>query len=160
MQCTDSSTRTVVWGGIEPPEYLTSVFGKKAGVTISSFPAMVWPGYIVEESESFSCSQLVMKSALPNYCSSCSETLTVLATGDMVPCCYDIVGENVFGNVNELSFDRIAKGEKRLTFLKQISEMNPPDICKRCSMYAKCYLSYKEEFQSRFNENTNKELIV
>ncbi|MDO8336456.1 MAG: SPASM domain-containing protein, partial [Candidatus Saccharibacteria bacterium] len=52
----------------------------------------------------------------PIHCSTLSETVTVMANGDVVACCYDLVGANVFGNIYEESIFNIYKSDRYKKF--------------------------------------------
>jgi radical SAM protein with 4Fe4S-binding SPASM domain len=62
-------------------------------------------------------------------------TLTVTWNGDVVPCCRDIDGEIVLGNIMEQSIDEIWRGDRIKDLRKSFTEGNIPPMCSRCGHY-------------------------
>ena len=63
--------------------------------------------------------------------------LVICWNGDVVPCCYDIEGEEVMGNINDESLSRIWNSPKYRDFRRRVDEsrIHPerePEICKNC----------------------------
>lgn len=59
----------------------------------------------------------------------------ILWNGSVVPCCFDMEGDYVLGNVTNMSFQQIWNNEKYISFRKQIlEETNQIPLCKECSL--------------------------
>jgi len=105
--CEQQQAEAVYASGMEPkgelPEYLTTFFADYLGdIEYQTVVAMVWPGYQVEAP--FCAKEFPALN--PRYCSIIFDTISILATGDVVPCCYDIGGQFVVGNaLQESIFD-------------------------------------------------------
>ena len=61
--------------------------------------------------------------------------------GDVVPCCYDLEGEEIMGNLKNSTMDEIWNGEKYRKFRKRLKDSallstKQPDLCKGCLKYA------------------------
>ena len=61
----------------------------------------------------------------------------VLWNGDVVPCCYDIEGKEVMGNIRNTSFLELWKSERYCKFRDSVSDVlnfpeNDPGLCKTC----------------------------
>jgi len=119
------------------PSYLTECFCNECPeIEFQSVTAMVWPGFLA-----FGEFQVAtLPKQTPNYCSSLFETITILANGDVVPCCYDLPGEVVFGNVFESNifdiWDNPKYREFRTNFRKQIYTK----LCRKCNVISPQYL--------------------
>ena len=61
--------------------------------------------------------------------------------GDVVPCCYDLEGKEIMGNLNNNTMEEIWNGEKYNNFRKRLkgSVFSPkmqPEFCKGCLKYS------------------------
>jgi len=61
--------------------------------------------------------------------------------GDVVPCCYDLEGEEIMGNLKDNTMEEIWNGEKYRYFRKRLknsvlSSQKQPDLCKGCLKYS------------------------
>ena len=119
------------------PMYLTQYFSEEGDdIEYRSFPAMIWPGY-----EKFGKFQAVYFAVdKPKYCGPLFETFTILSDGNVVPCCYDLKGELVLGNIyHENMFDIWNSKEYsklRTNFRKQ--QYHP--FCSKCNVVSPRYL--------------------
>lgn len=114
----------------EWPDYLREFFSEFVEeLDFQSVVAMVWPGY--EVAPPFTVKSLPPLN--PRYCSVMFETVTILSNGDVDPCCYDIGGRMVLGNVfRESVFDIWAK-EEYVTFRKNFRKGIYNDLCLSCN---------------------------
>ena len=103
---------------------------------------MVWPG--IEETD-FEIINLGTKKL--NYCVSLFETITILSNGDVVPCCYDIKGEKVFGNILSENIFKIWQKEDFSNFRKFVknNEIDKLEICEKCINVQERYLVRREK---------------
>lgn len=131
------------WLGFEaPPAYLSEYFQDyRHEMVFRSFPAMVWPGYGRQPG----VEELVVPGEQPDYCDSLFETFSILTSGDVVLCCYDLPGEFVMGNVFTTSmFDIWASAEYatvRANFRKRV--YGP--LCQKCTYVSGRYLCRTHE---------------
>lgn len=70
-------------------------------------------------------------------CTDIYHQLGIYWNGDIVPCCYDVDGKEIMGNLLEQDLKTIWHNEKYINFRKNVakSKMNShiePDICKSC----------------------------
>lgn len=125
---------------LETPRYLTRYFLSDCPeIEFQSIPAMVWPGfrkYDEYEVEAF-------PQRVPEYCGSLFETLTILSNGDVVPCCYDLVGEVVFGNVFESNIFDLWNSQKYSEFRANFRRQIYSDLCRKCVLVSPRYLCKK-----------------
>jgi len=68
-------------------------------------------------------------------CSLLFNTLTVTWNADVVPCCRDIDGAIVLGNIMEQSIDEIWRGDRIKDLRKSFTEGNISPMCSRCGHY-------------------------
>lgn len=125
----------------EPPEYLRLTFAAWTDeISFMSHAAMAWPsmdttGYVVYTAKT-------QPQVL--YCQSAFETVTVMSNGNVVPCCYDIAGEEVFGNVLENTIFDIWQSPRAMALRDGIIKGYPVGICRRCTVLAPRYLIRKD----------------
>jgi len=110
---------------LSTPGYLWERFGSY-DVTFRSNAARAWPGwfsneFMVEEEPTY-----------PQYCNLLWETVTILANGNVVPCCEDLIGEAVMGNIFAEPLPIIWSGETYTQFRNRFRKGDYPDICRRC----------------------------
>jgi len=85
----------------------------------------------------------------PSTCSLLDETVTVRSSGDVVVCCYDLVGMSHMGNVRLSSLSEIWNSQMYSDFRKSFAEANYPEPCKSCSVVTgPQYLSRGETINS------------
>jgi radical SAM protein with 4Fe4S-binding SPASM domain len=70
----------------------------------------------------------------PATCSLLDETVTVRSNGDVVVCCYDLIGMSHMGNVRHSSLSEIWNSQTYSDFRKSFAEANYPEPCKSCSV--------------------------
>jgi radical SAM protein with 4Fe4S-binding SPASM domain len=124
----------------QPPAYLVDYFRNELKeIKFQSMPTIVWPGYI--KTEDFKI--VTYDNEKPKYCGSLFETITILSNGDVVPCCYDLRGEEVFGNVFENSIFDIWRSEKYAAFRSDFKKGLYSKLCAGCNFVAPRYLCKK-----------------
>jgi radical SAM protein with 4Fe4S-binding SPASM domain len=122
-----------------PPEYLRRFFASCSTVKIVSHPAMVWPGYDSDEYE-----MMALRPDPPVApCSQACETITICSNGSVVPCCYDIVGLQIFGNVYDHELKKIWNAPHSIAFRKATATTHPPALCSSCVRFTGKYLIKK-----------------
>ncbi len=109
-------------------------------VVFTSYPARLWP--ILKHNEDFEIVKFDLPK--PNYCESIYETITVLCNGEVVPCCDDLTGEQVFGNVFADDLMKIWTGEKYTLFRDNFRKRIYTEMCSNCSLISKRFLTYRE----------------
>lgn len=119
------------------PSYLKEYFAGMPNVEFKSFPAMIWPG--IDKSE-FKEKKMGRKNI--NYCSALFETITILSNGNVVPCCYDIMEEVVFGNILEENVFQIWGKQNFLEYRKSIklNKIEKLKLCLKCINVQERYL--------------------
>ena len=71
-----------------------------------------------------------------NYCDYLYFGSNIYANGDVVPCCRDVNGEHVMGNVHEEAFEKIWNNKRYKDFRKKVlSNQKDINICKLCEGY-------------------------
>ena len=103
-----------------PADYLLDFF-KGYPVTFRSDPMKVWP-----RMDAMRCRQ----ANSPTYCPNLWETFTILANGDVVMCCNDLLGEDVQGNLKDewalavwVRMQKVRDGFKKKEY---------PKLCQSC----------------------------
>ena len=119
------------------PSYLTEYFGNECPeIEFQSIPAMVWPGF-----QAYGKFKVVyLPKQKPKYCGPLFETLTILANGDVVPCCYDLRGEVVFGNVFKSNIFDIWDKKKYKEFRANFERQIYSELCTKCNVISPRYL--------------------
>ncbi len=123
---------------VETPGYIKNKFSGYENVSFESHPAMSWPALT-------NCSTDVTRyapkpSSSTSYCSNLFETFTILSNGDVVPCCYDITGESILGNILKNTMFEIWNGVRHTTFRQGLLSGNPAPICNNCVIIKHEYL--------------------
>lgn len=74
-----------------------------------------------------------LKGEIINQCTSILHSAIINCDGSIVPCCYDIIAENVMGNVFEQSLKKIWNSKKYKKFRKKVfSDRKSVPICLHC----------------------------
>ena len=137
--CEDRLIRSV-------PKYLLDRFHSQMDyIEFESYPAYFWPDY--QPSEFFDVG--VCKSEKNNdvnYCENLFETISILNNGDVVPCCYDIGGTNVFGNVCNDNIFSIWSSEKAVEFRASVKKGLPTQFCNKCHIFSGNYLVKRSSY--------------
>jgi len=73
----------------------------------------------------------------PKPCKDIYHQIGIYWNGDVVPCCYDVDGREIMGNLLKQSLNEIWDGMKYRDFRKRADDYkkspdNEPDICKNC----------------------------
>ena len=110
------------------PAWLTNL---SKDIEIKSVWAVQWPGGLPRADKVAFHSP---KDEPPSSCSMLDETITVRSNGDVVVCCYDLVGFSNLGNVNISSLSTIWKSEKYEAFRTNFRKANFSEPCKSCAV--------------------------
>jgi radical SAM protein with 4Fe4S-binding SPASM domain len=70
-------------------------------------------------------------------CTDIYRSIGVFWNGDVVPCCYDLIGKEIMGNIGEQTLAEIWNSEKYVDFRRRVDNaVNDPDsepeLCKTC----------------------------
>ena len=117
------------------PDYLLKAFGENV-TKYSSFPAMKWP-VMPNYLKTF---KNIRDTSKCTYCTALFETFSILSNGNVVPCCYDIAGSTVFGNIHQSTIFDIWKSPSFVYFRENILNSKPNPICSNCKLFSKEYL--------------------
>ncbi len=125
---------------LSPPKFLINTFKEFLDeIQISSAPAMVWPGFNkFDELEIFE--EEVKK---PNYCSLLFETFSILVDGSVVPCCYDLNADKVFGNIYKKNIFKIWDSNSFVKFRENFRKKIYHDVCNKCNFVRPRFLLKK-----------------
>lgn len=116
---------------IKIPKYLLNTFKRYLDdIEFSSSPALVWPGF--DNFKDFDIYKEKEKN--PSYCSRLFETFSILVDGSVVPCCYDLNAEKVFGNVFKKNIFEIWNSKSFSDFRKNFKKKKYPKICSNCNV--------------------------
>ena len=126
---------------LKTPDYIRERFSKYPNVLYENNPAMRWPSYNMQESI-YSLRKLDKK--LGGLCSA-FDTITVLSNGDVVPCCYDINGEVILGNIEQDSITSIWESATYHEFIGRLSRRDLDELCKNCVLFSNEYLMQRCE---------------
>ena len=66
-----------------------------------------------------------------------------MANGNVVPCCEDLLGEKVMGNVLETNLQRIWHGDTYVEFRRRFREKDYHYLCRKCYITQRSYLVHK-----------------
>jgi radical SAM protein with 4Fe4S-binding SPASM domain len=91
----------------------------------------------------------------PSTCSLLDETVTVRSNGDVVVCCYDLVGMSHMGNVRHSSLSEIWNSQTYSDFRKSFAEAKYPEPCKSCSVVTGPQYLGRRETTNNFNLDLN-----
>ena len=106
-----------------------------------SFPitteyAMKWPGLDIGAS---GLKELTLSASRPDdFCVMPFTNMSVKANGDVVMCCYDLLGEEVMGNIYNSDLLSIWRSDRYRQLRKDVLAKNRealPGICQRCKRY-------------------------
>ena len=118
------------------PEWLMSSFD---GVEeFKATWAMAWPRMMIEDE--FKIVEFDDESMTSLYIDSCdhlSNTITIRANGDVVPCCYDLMSDLAMGNLLESTIKEIWGSPKYNHLRQQITTMQPSQTCSNCNVIRK-----------------------
>jgi len=117
-----------------PPDFLLNDF---PGLPIWTTYAMKWPGLDITKS----ALQEVKLAASPHvdlFCKMPFTQMAVRSNGDVLLCCYDLLGRFVLGNVRQHSLMDIWQGDKYRQIRQAMLERNVNDLpatCQQCQQY-------------------------
>jgi len=91
--------------------------------------------------ESVPMNNMYRRKLNPLPCTDIYRQAMVYWNGDVVPCCYDLEGEEIMGNLKTNTMEEIWNGEKYRHFRRRLknsvfSTKNQPDLCKGCLKYS------------------------
>jgi radical SAM protein with 4Fe4S-binding SPASM domain len=75
------------------------------------------------------------------YCSSGFSTMAILWNGDVVPCCRDLEGHNIIGNVDAYSLKTVWNGDRFANFRKSCLHNSFPQgcVCRECDAWRQVF---------------------
>ena len=116
---------------IDIPAYISRRFEKYMDVIeLASFPAMKWPGFEGGSFGSYRPTSSIKRGSA--FCETAVETCTILSNGKIVPCCYDIIGNQIFGDILKDDIFALWSGKRYTAFRNATASSKPPDLCKQC----------------------------
>lgn len=90
----------------------------------------------IYDSKKFEEGKLQRRIIPKNDCPWIYYSMTIMANGDVVPCCHDACGKEVMGNLIEENLDDVWNGEKFKSFRDKVhNNQKNINICKLCSGY-------------------------
>lgn len=80
---------------------------------------------------------------LPKPCTDIYENFMVYWNGDVVPCCYDLAGKEIMGNLRTQTLDQVWNSERYRNFRSRVDQAaefpdQEPEICKSCLKWGHC----------------------
>jgi radical SAM protein with 4Fe4S-binding SPASM domain len=118
------------------PSYLTEQF---TGVEFRTTPSFLWVGS--KEYQNYNV--IAQICTQPTYCGFMFETITILANGDIVPCCYDLQGKQVMGNAFEDGIFNVWENEQYTGLRNGFKIKKYTKLCLKCNVVSKHYLERK-----------------
>lgn len=114
------------------PEFILDDFRDFSGqIEFQSTYSYAWPGF--NQSKQFKLIENPAKvGLLSNYCDQIMQTITFRWNGDVVPCCNDILGKCVMGNIKNESLSDIWNNAKYREMRRKISVRQYPPLCSQC----------------------------
>jgi len=93
-----------------------------------------WGGEIKFEKNKHKTSTTLTKYELGG-CARALHSITILWSGEVVPCCIDLNGKEIIGDLNKKTLLEIYRGEKRINILNKMKKNKRFEIklCKNCS---------------------------
>jgi radical SAM protein with 4Fe4S-binding SPASM domain len=117
------------------PDFLARDF---PGVPVWTNYAMKWPGLDLHNS-SLRGLEIVVDERIDGFCKMPFTQMAVCPNGDVVLCCYDLLGEQVMGNIRQKTLMDIwtdsAYKNLRHTMLREKTD-SLPHVCKKCPVYS------------------------
>ena len=119
---------------VSTPKYILDDFSDfKEEFKIRSYYMIKWPGFdypnqykLVEVTTSQHPQPL-------NFCDHIIELVTFRWNGDIVPCCYDITGEYIIGNIMENPLKELWNNKRYKALRKSIHLRNYIPLCAHCN---------------------------
>ena len=107
------------------------LMAKELGVHLFVKGFRVTDPELVPEGDEYKCR------CYPKPCSDIYHQIGIYWNGDIVPCCYDVDGKEIMGNLYESGLSNIWNGNKYRRFRKCVDSFKrspkaEPDICKSC----------------------------
>ena len=73
----------------------------------------------------------------PKPCTDICHSVAVFWNGDVVPCCYDLIGKETMGNIGEQTLTQIWNSERYVNFRSRVDNAandpdGEPELCKTC----------------------------
>lgn len=120
----------------DSPAYIKNYFSG-FNVDYRCTPALMWPGMRSVDTPYTICEY---SNSQPSYCSALFETFTVISNGGVVPCCFDLQGEVVFGNAFEEDIIAIWNNRKFIDFRNNFKNNTYSNLCNKCSVVNPRYI--------------------
>ncbi len=92
-----------------------------------------WPAFDCSEQYKIVQPSVSLYPESPYYCDNITEVITFRWNGDVVPCCYDIIGEYVIGNIMKHSLEELWNNERYKSLRKSIHLRNYIPLCAYCN---------------------------
>jgi radical SAM protein with 4Fe4S-binding SPASM domain len=101
------------------------------GIDFFVKPFRITDGHLVPQDSQY------RGSLLEKPCTDIHLQLVICWNGDVVPCCYDVEGEEIMGNINDSSLQTIWTSGKYQAFRHRVEDSrnhpeNEPAICRNC----------------------------
>ena len=137
--CTEEKIHRYLDGeNLDAPEYLRKKFSKFENVSFVTVPARIWPS---PEKYGVPYKTINIPVKKPVRCPRLEETMTVLANGNVVPCCDDITGCAVLGNIMKEDIFSIRENANTRRFFQAFkSQSDFPKICQNCVILSQTFL--------------------
>jgi radical SAM protein with 4Fe4S-binding SPASM domain len=92
-----------------------------------------WPSFNLGEKYKLIQDPFLKAQDSKNYCDHIVQTITFKWNGDVVPCCFDIEGDYVIGNIMEKPLSDLWNNEKYKEIRKSIHQRNYIPLCSNCN---------------------------
>jgi radical SAM protein with 4Fe4S-binding SPASM domain len=139
------------------PDYLADTLESvRDEIEFKTTWAMHWPSEVTFDNYDL-LHEKPEKSTVPR-CSLLSETMSIRADGNVVPCCFDLTSRGVMGNVMESSLDAIWNGETFTKFRDDFAKQAFHPLCASCAFVTgNQFLLRKDEPSAQIVTVTNGE---
>ncbi|MBW7989197.1 MAG: radical SAM protein [Planctomycetes bacterium] len=116
------------------PKYLLDDFSEfKEEITFKSSYMIKWPAFDCSDQYKIIQFPISPRSEPLNYCDHVTELITFRWNGDVVPCCYDIAGQYVIGNIMEHSLEEIWNNKRYKALRESIHLGKFIPLCANCN---------------------------
>lgn len=121
--------------GISTPNYILNDFSAfKEEIRFKNTYMIKWPAFNCFDKYKLVENPIAKNSQPSNYCDHVIETNTLRWNGAVVPCCYDITGDYVIGNIMEQSLTEIWNNERYKEIRRSIHLRNYIPLCAECNV--------------------------
>lgn len=123
-------------GETKNPQYIVDELGEFGGhVSWDPTWAYLWPGLPIN---------VPATEPERNFCDSVINTLTIRWNGDIVPCCNDLTGKMIMGNVLVDDIEKIWNNDGYKKLRSDIHNFQPPALCLSCPVLFPSKLMLRE----------------